>query len=81
MCPHTACAQEVAARLRSRGEIGPIVVAATAHPAKFDTVVEPLVKHVVEPPESLAELLARPSQSLPLAASDDALAAVLRETR
>lgn len=81
VCPHTACAQEVAARLRSRGEIGPIVVAATAHPAKFDTVVEPLVKHVVEPPESLAELLARPSHSLALAASDDALAAALRETR
>jgi len=78
VCPHTACGQEVAARLRSRGEIGPIIVAATAHPAKFDSVVEPLVKHVIEAPPALAELLARPSSSLPLANRDEALLAVLR---
>jgi threonine synthase len=81
VCPHTACGQEVAARLRSRGEIGPIIVAATAHPAKFESVVEPLVKHVVEAPPALADLLARPSSSIPLAAREDALAAVLREPR
>jgi len=78
VCPHTACGQEVAARLRSRGEIGPILVAATAHPAKFESVVEPLVKHVVEPPPALAELLARPSHSIPLAAQDAALRDVLQ---
>ncbi len=78
VCPHTACGQEVAARLRSRGEIGPILVAATAHPAKFESVVEPLVKHVVEPPPALAELLARPSRSTPLVAEDAALRDVLR---
>jgi len=79
VCPHTACGQEVAARLRSRGERGPIVVAATAHPAKFESVVEPLVKRVVEAPESLAAILARPSSAIPLPAREDALAAVLRE--
>jgi threonine synthase len=36
------------------------VVVATAHPAKFDTVVEPLVGRPIPVPESLAELLAKP---------------------
>lgn len=77
VCPHTACGQEVAARLRSRGEIGPILVAATAHPAKFESVVEPIVRRVVEAPPALAELLARPSSAIPLAARDGALLEVL----
>src|SRR5690606_13936141 len=38
-CPHTAVGLEAAARERSGGAHGPIVVLGTAHPAKFpDTV-------------------------------------------
>ncbi len=57
-CPHTATA------MRVREDLGPEdwVVVATAHPAKFDTIVEPLVGHVVEPPPRLAELLSRPTE-------------------
>jgi threonine synthase len=72
-CPHTACGLEVLARLRAAGEHGPCVVAATAHPAKFDTIVEPLLGARVEPPPALAELLRRPAHAEPLAADDAAL--------
>jgi threonine synthase len=65
------------ARRRSRGDAGAWAVAATAHPAKFETVVEPLVGHAIPPPRALAEVLARPSTSVPLAADYAALRARL----
>lgn len=46
---------------------------ATAHPAKFEGIVEPLVGHPVAVPTSLAELLARPSRAETLAAEAGAL--------
>jgi threonine synthase len=76
-CPHTACAVEVMERLRRQGRSEPMLLVATAHPAKFDSVVEPLVGHTVAPPPALAELLARPSHSVALAAQPAALAAAL----
>jgi threonine synthase len=54
------------------------VVAATAHPAKFETVVEPLIGQPVEVPTALAALLARPSYAEPLQPTLDALRAALR---
>jgi len=66
VCPHTACGLAVLARLRARGEQGPWLVAATAHPAKFDTVVEPLIGQAVPVPPALAELLARPARAEPM---------------
>jgi threonine synthase len=48
-------------------------VAATAHPAKFETIVEPLVGHPVPVPPQLTELLARPSRAEPLPAGPEAL--------
>ena len=77
VCPHTACGLEVLARLRAGGLEGDFLVAATAHPAKFDTVVEPLVGHPVPPPPALAALLARPSSARPLAATLQALGVAL----
>ena len=50
---------------------------ATAHPAKFDDVVEPLIGHAVEPPPALAAMLARPTVSEPLDASYESLKARL----
>jgi threonine synthase len=55
--PHTAAALSVRARLSSPHWI----VVATAHPAKFESVVEPLVGREVETPPSLAEMLGRES--------------------
>lgn len=72
VCPHTACAAEVLDRLRARGEQGDWAAVATAHPAKFPEVVEPLLGESVPPPPALAAMLARPSIAEPLA--DDAAA-------
>jgi threonine synthase len=78
VCPHTACGLAVLRRLRAEGERGTWIVAATAHPAKFDTVVEPLIGERVPVPPALAAILARPASSQPLAADLVALAAALR---
>lgn len=65
ICPHTATAFKVWERIQS-GEIdmGGVdehwVVVSTAHPAKFETVVEPLIGEAVPIPESLQEILKRP---------------------
>lgn len=77
VCPHTACGLEVVARRTAAGDTQPWVVAATAHPAKFETIVEPLVGRVVPPPPALAALLARPASAAPMEVSDAALGAAL----
>jgi threonine synthase len=71
-CPHTATALHVLGRLRARGEEGEWAIVATAHPAKFEGVVEPLTRKAIDVPSSLAELLRRKSSAIPLAADDDA---------
>ncbi len=73
VCPHTACAMEALRRLRLEGVPGRWIVAATAHPAKFDAVVEPLIGAPVEVPPALAALLARPAHAEPLEAESRAL--------
>jgi len=78
LCPHTAAAFAVIEDRRAAGDEGRFIAVATAHPAKFESVVEPLVGHVVPVPPALAGLLARPAQGQPLAAEDAALKAALR---
>ncbi|HXV77373.1 MAG TPA: threonine synthase [Candidatus Polarisedimenticolaceae bacterium] len=68
-CPHTA----TAVHLRETIGTPHWVVVATAHPAKFDTIVEPLIGRSVEPPPRLAELLERPRQVTEIEAELDAL--------
>ncbi|WP_222565608.1 threonine synthase [Novilysobacter antarcticus] len=65
-CPHTAIGLHALEGLRAKGDRRPWAVVATAHPAKFETVVEPLVGHVVAPPPALATALARPASAEPL---------------
>lgn len=72
-CPHTATGLHLLETLRAHGDERPWAVVATAHPAKFDGIVEPLVGHAVEPPPALAESLARPASAEPLAADYAAL--------
>ncbi|TDK22953.1 threonine synthase [Luteimonas aestuarii] len=76
-CPHTATGLKLLEDLRVRGDARPWAVVATAHPAKFETIVEPLVGHAVEPPPALAASLASPAQSFPLADDYGALREVL----
>jgi threonine synthase len=73
LCPHTATAMHVLDELRREGNDMPWVVVATAHPAKFESVVEPLIGRSVNVPGALAAMLQRPAQAEPLAASDDAM--------
>jgi len=50
---------------------------ATAHPAKFREIVEPIVGRTIETPAPLADALARPRHILRIPPSLDALASVL----
>ncbi|GAB3753372.1 threonine synthase [Lysobacter olei] len=80
-CPHTATGLHVLEQLRAAGDTRPWAVVATAHPAKFEGIVEPLVGHAVEPPPALAETLARPASSLALPLDYAALCEALRRMR
>ncbi len=72
VCPHTATALHV------RPHIGlPCLVAATAHPSKFDTVVEPLIGETVPIPPALAGLLERERVETTIPAELSALRDVL----
>ena len=79
-CPHTACAAEVLDRLRARGEPGAWAIVATAHPAKFPEVVEPLLGEAVPLPPALQAMLDRPSHAQPLANDAEALRTLLRNS-
>lgn len=67
VCPHTACALVALERRRAAGDARDYAVVATAHPAKFDTVLQPLIGEVPAPPPALAALLQQPSHSEALA--------------
>ena len=68
-CPHTATAAEAYERLpEQRRRAGRWVLVATAHPAKFREIIEPLIGREVPVPESLARLFARPSAYQEIAA-------------
>ncbi|RCS29832.1 threonine synthase [Rhodanobacter denitrificans] len=77
-CPHTATAMHLLDRLRADGDEAPWAAVATAHPAKFESVVEPLLGHPLDVPPALAAMLARSASAEPLAASDAALRDWLR---
>jgi threonine synthase len=76
-CPHTATAAEVYGRLSAAERRTPWVVVATAHPAKFNEIVEPIIGRPIPVPESLAELLRLPRHYRDLAPTLEALAAAL----
>ena len=74
-CPHTATAVKVLEGLRSQGAAGDWALAATAHPAKFESVVEPLIGRPLTVPPALADLLARPAHADPISADYEAFRA------
>ncbi|MGH8076097.1 MAG: threonine synthase [Lysobacter sp.] len=67
-CPHTATGLHELERLRQHGDTRPWAVVATAHPAKFETIVEPLVGHPIDLPPALAVIEARPASAQPMSA-------------
>jgi len=81
-CPHTATAAEAFDRLCSARhgmpkQKGRWVLVATAHPAKFREIVEPLVGRPIPVPETLAKLFARPTECTEIDADLGALRAAL----
>lgn len=77
VCPHTACGMVALQRLRRDGDTRDWCVVATAHPAKFETVVEPLIHENLEVPPALQQLLDRPVFARALKPELSALKAVL----
>ena len=79
-CPHTATATHTWRHLdaANRDEHDWVLVA-TAHPAKFETVVEPLVGCKVSLPPELEAMLSRPSCSVKIEPSLDALAEAMHD--
>jgi len=73
VCPHTATSTAVLGRMRARGDRRDFAIVATAHPAKFEEVIEPLIGRKIDVPPALAALLERPSRSEPIAANYTAL--------
>jgi threonine synthase len=66
-CPHTATAFWVYDHLPPARKTGRAwIVSATAHPAKFETIVEPIIGRAVPVPPALRDLLGRPTASTPL---------------
>jgi len=73
-CPHSAVAAEAYMRLapavRTRGRW---VVVATAHPAKFREIIEPLIGEALTLPPNLARLYDRPAKPTPIEPDIEAL--------
>ncbi len=65
ICPHTACGERVR---RDHVEEPWSVVVSTAHPAKFNDIVEPLIGREIAIPQNLYEIMHRPSQAKEIAA-------------
>ena len=70
-CPHTATAVHVLDGMTDTDL--PWAVVATAHPAKFDSVVEPLIGRTIAVPPALQAMLQRPASAEAMPASDEAL--------
>ncbi|HSG59034.1 MAG TPA: threonine synthase [Woeseiaceae bacterium] len=79
-CPHTATAIHTWRQLDEAVRSGSDwVLVATAHPAKFETIVEPLIDATVPLPEELSAILSRPSRSVSIEPGLDRLAAALEQ--
>ena len=78
ICPHTATATHAWRNMDDATRDGTHwILVATAHPAKFETIVEPLIGKQVPLPPELAAILSRPSRSFELEATLPALAAAM----
>lgn len=76
-CPHSATAAEVYHSLPAARREEPWVIVATAHPAKFDEIVEPLVGRTIEVPPNLERLLRLARHDIELAPTLEGLRAQL----
>ena len=74
-CPHTATATHTWRNMDEKAHAANHWIAvATAHPAKFETIVEPLIGESVPLPAALEAILSRPSSVVDMEPELDALA-------
>lgn len=79
-CPHTATATFVWRNLDSIERTAKDwILVGTAHPAKFEQIVEPIIGTSVPLPSDLADILARPQSYDEIEPTSDALEAILAE--
>ena len=78
-CPHTATATYAYRHLQANQKLDDWILVATAHPAKFESIVEPLIGETVEVPGELNAILSRPSRFHVIKPGLDALATALQE--
>ena len=77
-CPHTATATHTWRQLDNElADAHDWILVATAHPAKFETIVEPIIGTAVELPPELAELLARPARAVSIEPNLESLATAI----
>ena len=79
-CPHTATATWTWRHLDDELRYGyDWILVATAHPAKFETIVEPLIGDTVPLPPELEEILSRPRRAVNIEPDLDSLARAMEE--
>jgi threonine synthase len=77
-CPHTATATSIWRDLSSARRLAQDwILVSTAHAAKFESIVEPLIGQAVELPPALAAILQKDGTSTTIPATLDRLAAAL----
>ncbi len=80
ICPHTATASYAYQQLgQEEKQTSDWVIVATAHPAKFELIVEPLIGHDIPLPESLLKIQSKPSRSVAIDADMNSLKSALHE--
>lgn len=80
-CPHTATAAYVRYYLLHTGNLNIAedeIIVATAHPAKFESIVEPLIPEKVKVPSTLQALLSKPSLKIEIDSNLETLAEKLK---
>lgn len=78
-CPHTATATHVWRELDTDiAEQNDWILVATAHPAKFETIVEPLIGETLSLPPELEDILSRPAKAVSIDPDLPSLAAALQ---
>ncbi|MAD92086.1 MAG: threonine synthase [Gammaproteobacteria bacterium] len=63
-CPHTATATHVWRNLDTALQKHHWIIVATAHPAKFETIVEPLIEEKIPMPPDLANILSKTTSAV-----------------
>jgi len=79
-CPHTATATHTWRQLDDDlAYAHDWILVATAHPAKFETIVEPIIGETVPLPRELADLLAKPAEAVSIPPDISSLASAIGE--